>query len=233
MEQFRLSEEAENKMARGKIEQRGAKRRKVKPVIVIVTEGAQTEPKYFEKYRNRQNNIDIRVVAGRTSAGETDYVSLVRKAIEYREKNQISEANGDAVWVVADGDVNYHNPNPIAAKDLQLSKARKMAQAKEIQIAISNPCFEFWYLLHFQYTTKFFKDYQSVRSTLNSYLVGYEKTFDVFEQLSPKTKDAIQRAKQLKKYHQKNGKLTPFGIAVNPFSDVYKLVENLIGMEIK
>ena len=136
-------------MARGKIEKRGQRRRKIKPVILIVTEGSQTEPKYFEHYRNRQTNIDIRVVGSRTSGGETDYLSLIRKAVEYQNKNQISVSEGDSVWVVADGDVNYNNPDPITAKDSLLSKARKMADAKGIQIALSNPCFEFWYLLHF------------------------------------------------------------------------------------
>ena len=77
-------------MARGKIEKRGQRRRKIKPVILIVTEGSQTEPKYFEHYRNRQTNIDIRVVGSRTSGGETDYLSLIRKAVEYQNKNQIS-----------------------------------------------------------------------------------------------------------------------------------------------
>lgn len=144
-------------MARGQIEKRGQRRRKLKPVILIVTEGSQTEPKYFEHYRSRQTNIDIRVVGSRTKGGETDYLGLIRKAVEYQNKNQISASNGDAVWVVADGDVNYNNPDPIAAKDTLLSSARKLADAKGIHIAISNPCFEFWYLLHFQYTTKFSK----------------------------------------------------------------------------
>ena len=44
-------------MARGQIEKRGQRRRKLKPVILIVTEGSQTEPKYFEHYRSRQTNI--------------------------------------------------------------------------------------------------------------------------------------------------------------------------------
>lgn len=34
-------------MARGKIEKRGQRRRKIKPVTLIVTEGSQTEPKYL------------------------------------------------------------------------------------------------------------------------------------------------------------------------------------------
>lgn len=136
-------------MARGKIEKRGQRRRKVKPIILIVTEGSQTEPKYFEHYRTRQTNIDIRVVPSRTSAGETDYISLIRKAIEYQVGDQLSVANGDAAWVVADGDVNYYNPDPVESKNKQLLKARKLAESKDIQMAISNPCFEFWYLLHF------------------------------------------------------------------------------------
>lgn len=56
-------------MARGQIEKRGVRRRSIKPVILIVTEGSQTEPKYFEHFRTRKNNVDIRVVGSRSSAG--------------------------------------------------------------------------------------------------------------------------------------------------------------------
>lgn len=215
-------------MARGKIEKRGQRHRKVKPVILIVTEGSQTEPKYFAHYRNRQTNIDIRVVGSRSGGGETDYLSLIRKAVEYQNKNQISVSDGDAVWVVADADVNYNNPDPIADKDRLLSKARKMADAKGIHIAISNPCFEFWYLLHFQYTTKFLRDYPAVRSVLAAYLPDYEKANDVYVQLSEHTTDAIQNAKRVEQYHIQNDCNKPFGIAVNPFTDIYQLVESLL-----
>lgn len=58
-------------MARGQIEKRGVRRRSIKPVILIVTEGSQTEPKYFEHLRTRKNNVDIRVVGSRSSAGES------------------------------------------------------------------------------------------------------------------------------------------------------------------
>ena len=196
-------------MARGQIEKRGQRRRKLKPVILIVTEGSQTEPKYFEHYRSRQTNIDIRVVGSHTKGGETDYLALIRKAVEYQSKNQLSVSNGDAVWVVADGDVNYNTPDPIAAKDKLLSKAQKMADAKGIHIALSNPCFEFWYLLHFQYTTKFFKDYPAVKNALTTYLPDYEKTGDVYSQLSAHTTNALQNAKRVEQYHLQNGSSKP------------------------
>lgn len=215
-------------MARGKIEKRGQRRRKVKPVILIVTEGSQTEPKYFEHYRTRQMNIDIRVVPSRTSAGETDYISLIRKAIGYQTSNQLSASNGDAVWVVADGDVNYHDPDPVGSKNRLLLKARKLADSRGIQLAISNPCFEFWYLLHFQYTTKFLKDHPAVRAMLLRYLSSYEKTKDVFPQLAVHTEEAIQNAKHLEEHHQKDGDTPPFSLHTNPFTEVFRLVETLI-----
>lgn len=130
-------------MAHGKIEKRGQRRRKIKPVILIVTEGSQTEPKYFEHYRNRQTNIDIRVVGSRTSGGETDYLSLIRKAVEYQNKNQISVSEGDSVWVVADGDVNYNNPDPITAKDSLLSKARKWQMRRGFRLHSPIPALNF------------------------------------------------------------------------------------------
>jgi len=215
-------------MARGKIEKRGQRRRKIKPVILIVTEGSQTEPKYFAHYRNRQTNIDIRVIGRRTRGGGNEYPTPSRQEGGYQNKNQISVSDGDAVWVVADADVNYNNPDPIAAKDSLLSKARKLADAKGIHIAISNPCFEFWYLLHFQYTTKFFKDYPAVKTALTAYLPDYEKAGDVYAQLSEHTTDALQNAKRVEQYHIQNGSNKPFGIAVNPFTDIYQLVESLL-----
>lgn len=215
-------------MARGQIEKRGVRRRSIKPVILIVTEGSQTEPKYFEHLRTRKNNVDIRVVGSRSSAGESDYISLVHKAVEYKEKNQLAKRNGDTVWVVADGDVNYNNPNPIDNKNMQLRKARRMAEAKDIQIALSNPCFELWYLLHYQYTTKFLGNYNDVSRLLKNFIVNYRKTIDVYAELSAHTAKAIENSKRLELYQKNNGNASPFGVDVNPFTDVYKLVESLV-----
>lgn len=215
-------------MAKGKIEKRGAKRRNVKPIVLIVTEGSQTEPKYFEHFKTRQNNIDIRVVGSRSSAGETDYVSLVRKAREYQERNQLSAATGDSVWVIADADVNYNNPKPIAEKNSKLNQARKMADNKGINLLLSSPCFEVWLLLHYQYTTKFIKDYADMKSVLQKYIPTYTKTADVYELINDRTKTAIENAKRVERHHLQDGCKLPFGVDVNPFTDVYKLLERLL-----
>lgn len=214
-------------MAKGQIEKRGSRKRQIKKVILIVTEGSQTEPKYFNHFRTRNTNIDIRVVGSRSSSGETDYMSLIRKAQEYQKKNQISASNGDSVWVVADGDINFNNPNPVDARNQQLSKARKAAERSDIQIALSNPCFEYWYLLHFRYTTKYLRDYVATKKELTSFIPNYEKSDDIYAQLAPLLEQAIQHAKQAEAYHCKDGAVAPFGIEVNPFTEVYHLIEAL------
>ena len=55
-------------MTNGKIEKRGSRRRKVKPVTLIVTEGSQTEPRYFDYFRTRQKNIEIQIIGNKQKA---------------------------------------------------------------------------------------------------------------------------------------------------------------------
>ena len=214
-------------MARGRIEKRGVRSRQIKPVVLIVTEGSQTEPRYFEHFRNRQANIDIRIVGNKVHGGSTDYTNLVRKAVRYQKKDQISKRNGDSVWVVADGDVNYRDADPIAIRDTQLEKAREMAQMAGIKVIISNPCFEFWYLLHFDYTTKYFRDYNTVITALSRHISNYKNTTDVFDQLLPYMALALDRAECIEQYHIDNGSSIPLGIATNPFTEVFRLVQAL------
>lgn len=83
-------------------------------------------------------------------------------------------------------------------------------------------------LLHFQYTTKFLKDYPAAKSALTAYLPDNEKTDDVYAQLSGHTTDAIRNARRLEQYHIQNGDNKPFGITVNPFTDIYQLAESLL-----
>ena len=211
-------------MARGQIEKRGQRRRKLKPVILIVTEGSQTEPKYFEHYRSRQTNIDIRVVGSRTKGGETDYLGLIRKAVEYQSKNQISASNGDAVWVVADGDVNYNNPDPIAAKDTLLSRARKLADAKGIHIAISNPCFELWFICHYTSSPRRYASSSELVKDMDRYIKGYAKSLDgIHKLIKDNIESAIRNAENLEKKALASG-YCRYCADFSPTTDMYKLV---------
>lgn len=215
-------------MGRGKIERRGSKPRRTKPVILIVTEGEKSEPKYFEHFRTRQNNVEVRVVPNSKNGGKTDYLNLIRKASRICKDDDLSPRSGDSVWIVADGDVNYQVADAIKKKNEALTQARATAEKEAYSLLISNPCFELWYLLHLRYTTAHLPDYDAVKKALEQAgIKDYEKHNDLYEQLASETIEAIKRAKRLETHQVENGFTLPLCIDANPFTEVYRLVEKL------
>ena len=216
-------------MGRGKIERRGSKPRRTKPVILIVTEGEKSEPKYFEHFRTRQNNVEVRVVPNSKNGGKTDYLNLIRKASRICKDDDLSPKSGDSVWIVADGDVNYQAADAIKKKNAALTQARATAEKEAYSLLISNPCFELWYLLHLRYTTAHLPDYDAVKKALEQAgIKDYEKHNDLYEQMASETIEAIKRAKRLETHQVENGFTLPLGIDANPFTEVYRLMENLV-----
>ena len=59
--------------------------------------------------------------------------------------------------------------------------------AHDLRFAVSDPCFEFWLLLHFEFTTAPFDGYSEVRDRLKSHWPEYKKgdaiPIDLFERL--------------------------------------------------
>ncbi|MDR0941090.1 MAG: RloB family protein [Bacteroidales bacterium] len=49
-------------------------------------------------------------------------------------------------------------------------------KSKNITIIVNNPCLEFWFLQHFEATSKHFETYEQLEKSLKKYLPDYEKT---------------------------------------------------------
>ncbi|MBK6611321.1 MAG: RloB domain-containing protein [Sphingobacteriales bacterium] len=45
-----------------------------------------------------------------------------------------------------------------------------------VVVIVNNPCLEFWFLLHFEKTSKFFSTCKSAEAALNKHIPNYEKT---------------------------------------------------------
>lgn len=106
--------------------------------IIVVCEGANTEPNYLKDfarfYSNRLVKLDIIGGAGVP-------LTLVDRAIEAKARlpRRSSYEKGDVVWVVFDRD---EHP--------RVEESRAKAAANGIEVAFSNPCFELWLILHFR-----------------------------------------------------------------------------------
>jgi len=137
MKKLSLEEIAqEEKIHAQRIEQESqAKERFVKLTFLIATEGAQTEPNYFnalktELEKSNRFNIDISVQGKGKST--TALVSKVHRQIKYNHQEY------DRVWVVFDRD-----------EFPDFDEAIQQAAEHKINCAWSNESFELWLLLHF------------------------------------------------------------------------------------
>ena len=46
---------------------------------------------------------------------------------------------------------------------------------QNLTVIINNPCLEYWYIIHFEYTQKFFNNFSELKPELQKYLPDYDK----------------------------------------------------------
>ena len=96
--------------------------------------------------------------------------------------------------------------------DLQVFKEYKQQleryntkEKRKVDILVNTPCLEFWYLLHFEQTGRYYPQCIAATRDLKKYLPNYEKTRnyylkqnnDLYQRLKPNQANAIQNAKKL------------------------------------
>ncbi len=107
--------------------------REVKQTFLIVCEGTNTEPDYFNEFKLGSAQIE-------TAGTGYNTLSLINKAIQIRKEYLKKEKIFDQNWVVFDKD-------DFSANDF--NAAIVTAEANDFKVAYSNQSFEYWFLLHF------------------------------------------------------------------------------------
>jgi hypothetical protein len=188
--------------------------------ILIVCEGSKTEPIYFNALKKRLRLIMVYVeIIGKGAAP----ITVVNSAIDLREqrkreaKKSLTKAEYEIIYCVFDVEA----PTPHGS----LADAVGMANAHNLDVILSNPCFEYWYILHFRKTSAPFYTNDEVLSNLRQEYPDYSKSdADIFEVVYPKTNDAIKHSKEvLSEQHDNAEDLRN----CNPSTHVHKIVEYL------
>lgn len=105
----------------------------VKQSFLIVCEGENTEPDYFNAFRLTSANVK--------AVGQgINTVRLVQKAISIKEEEKRKGNRFDQYWVVFDKDDFPNN---------DFNNTIVLAQKNGFRVAYSNQAFELWFLLHF------------------------------------------------------------------------------------
>ena len=186
---------------------------------LIVCEGKQTEPNYFnglkkkinEKYGNKVDVLIPNIEVKGTGKNTTDLVNYTDKFVNYSNKRY------GQIWVVFDKD-DY--------PDKQFNQAIKNSS---FNIAWSNPCFEIWILLHLKKVINFVpkdKILNELDKEFKKYGLGNYRKNDknIFKKISKddNLNKAITNAKKLNdKFKDEEPSKS------NPMTTVYKIVEDL------
>lgn len=144
-------------------------------------------------------------------------MTLVDLAIAARREADREERRGrgtawDEIWCVFDEDAHP-----------SLREAIAKAEANEIRVAVSSPCIELWFLLHFEDQTAYIE-----RGTVQSrarHLLRCDKGLSdrALDALGERYDDARGRAIALDQKHEGDGSLP----RSNPSSEVWKLVDQI------
>ena len=185
---------------------------------MIVCEGEKTEKLYFEDLISTENlsSVNVQVYSGRGS----DPKSVVETAIEEKDK-QSQHLEFDEVYCVIDRDAHQ-----------TFDDAKKLAKGHNINLIVSYPSFEYWYLCHFKYSRApiIKTDDKSVGNNCVALLnkewnakfsMNYNKAQQgVYRVLLPYIETAIANSRRAFRETQIDGEL-------NPSTAVHDLVDNL------
>lgn len=182
--------------------------------IAVVGDG-QTEKIYFEKLKEVEGlrNVSLKPDLPK-SVGS--YKGVFDKA------ENLYEQGYDEVYCLIDMDK--------VLSDNTLTKYltdKKRIKKKGIVVFESNPCIEFWFLLHFVRTTKSFSNCEGVERELQKHLPNYAKNqqylvqSNIYKTLKPNLLKAFENGKWI----EENSNANEYN---SPKSEVYNLIKILL-----
>lgn len=166
--------------------------------LLLVCGGEITEPRYFDGLKRAFRNPAVRVCVRKKGV---DPLSLVEHATVVRDRHRDTF---DEVWCVTDVD------------EFDVAPALRHASHHGIRMAVSNPCFELWLLLHFADHTATLPNAADAIRRLRAHVPDYCKHDLRFDRYRGGLTAAIRRARDLEHLG-------------NPSSGVWRIAEAIAG----
>ncbi|ANQ50849.2 RloB family protein [Flammeovirga yaeyamensis] len=200
------------------------KTRALRQRVLILCEGAKTEPNYFNSLKQDASKkryltaVDVEVYQPKSHSP----LGLVREAI-IKKKRALTKGNPyETIWLVFDRDYHKH-----------IEEVILMAGENDIRVIISNICFEIWFLLHYEdldVNKHFLKCGNVIKHIQQNYVPRYHKNGKNYQQLKETTPLAINRARKMEEVFER-GVLSHLKFHERePYTNVYVLVEYLLDL---
>lgn len=184
--------------------------------VLIVCEDSKSSVFYLEEIK-KDFDLKALVIRGKECGSAPSSVLAYAEKVFSESKNEPY----DRIYCVFDRDTHD-------CYEVTISKINQLQALKKPFFAITTtPCFEFWLLLHFQYTSKSYCATQNKSSCdianvdLKTEWADYEKTKrDIYAHVRERTADAIANAKQLVLHNISSA-------STNPQTNMHELIEYL------
>lgn len=154
-------------------------------LIVIASEDTYAVKDYFSRFKTRR----VQFVVIPTEGGKSAPAEVIARLDKFKDDTATEE--NDQFWLCIDKD-HWANSGHIA----NLTQVLQHCTQKKYQVAISNPCFELWLLLHFEDVEP--TDQRTCRQIagrVSELAAGYSKKLLPLNETM--VKDAVKRAQSL------------------------------------
>lgn len=184
---------------------------------LIVCEGSKTEQAYFASLRRELRLYAVRIHV--FSPDESDPMAIVEQAIA--KKKEVSEPDNpcERVWCVVDVEIPPHE-----ALDRAWERAKSV---NKLELILTNPCIEYWFLLHFGKHTDSFGNKNDAMKALKEVHSSYKKRSIGFDILYPHTGEAIRHSKEV----LEEKRCGEYIRDCNPSTHMHKIVEHLQNLQ--
>ena len=202
---------------------RNKQKRKSKKTFSIIVDG-ETEVWYFQMMKKHENlpRTDIKPELPKKKKLSEQFQSVIQNSCIY----------DNVIWILDFDTIIKESAETKKGEKptIQLFKEYldKLKSYSNIEVLVNTPCLEFWFLLHFKETSKYFSQCESSEKELKKdYLKKYEKTEkffkkrdnDIYLMFKPNQKTAIKNSKKLGSFNINNPK--------KGISEMYRVLELL------
>ena len=179
-----------------------------KKVYSIIVEG-ETEKWYFDMMKREEALPNITI--------KPDLPSKRTLQTQYEMVTEHAESYDKVLWILDFDTILKENKEVRTGEKSRLHEFReylkKLKNYDNVKVLVNTPCLEFWFLLHFEDTGKYFPACKEVTKTLGKTMPGkYEKTRkyfienNLYKKLKPYQATALENAGKLGDFDIENPK---------------------------
>lgn len=197
--------------------------RGTKKAILIAVEDQKSARYYFERFRDAMRKSRVVVIADHIGSSPKSVIEAAKR--ENAERTKLvalgEEDKFEEIWVVFDTE----GPQNVVRR-----KAAQHAVDQALQLgfklAVSNPCFEYWFILHYDYYVNQLADGSAARKRLEKCLKKkYKKGDCLFEQTYPLIQKAIANSEKV--WSERHGR-NAHPCDCHPSTQVHDLAKTLL-----